>query len=170
MRRSLFILANACASLLVAESASAANYVFLLSGPQTASFTLDSSPVPSAFSSGEYFVLLNVDGLINGVNALFDLGFGASTYSSRFGLLDPSEGTEYIAGPGSSLYSGPEAAPTFKTGTFALSGGYNISIFGPPIPEPATWAMMVLGAGFTGMSMRRRTSANTRVTFAAPLA
>jgi hypothetical protein len=39
--------------------------------------------------------------------------------------------------------------------------------FGSPVPEPATWAMMMLGFAFIGGAMRRRTAKQTvRVTYA----
>lgn len=36
----------------------------------------------------------------------------------------------------------------------------------PPVPEPATWAMMLLGFGAIGAAMRRRQKASVRVNFA----
>ena len=40
--------------------------------------------------------------------------------------------------------------------------GYNVSA----VPEPATWAMMIVGCGAVGFSMRRRHKAVTRVPYA----
>ncbi len=37
---------------------------------------------------------------------------------------------------------------------------------GGAVPEPATWAMMLLGMGFVGASMRRRQQVRTRFSFA----
>lgn len=48
----------------------------------------------------------------------------------------------------------------------ANSGGGNISaaIVTAAVPEPATWALMILGMGAVGFAMRRRKNANTNVT------
>ena len=35
-----------------------------------------------------------------------------------------------------------------------------------PVPEPATWAMMLLGFGAVGYAMRRKAKVNTRIRFA----
>ena len=38
--------------------------------------------------------------------------------------------------------------------------------FTPTVPEPATWAMMLMGFGFTGVAMRRARSRSTKAVFA----
>jgi hypothetical protein len=71
-----------------------------------------------------------------------------------------------------------QSLPTFKLGTFAISttpqnngprpfDNYQITIAAvtPAVPEPATWAMMLLGFGAVGYSMRRRKK-TPQVTFA----
>lgn len=49
--------------------------------------------------------------------------------------------------------------------------GYSTLIFDDisidPVPEPATWAMMILGMGAVGFAMRRRHKVTTRVTLTA---
>jgi hypothetical protein len=37
-----------------------------------------------------------------------------------------------------------------------VNGFSNSVIVPPPVPEPGTWAMMLLGFGGIGMAMRRR--------------
>lgn len=54
------------------------------------------------------------------------------------------------------------APGTFSnTGTFQSIGAMNAQITigfkeGPRVPEPATWALMILGFGATGMALRQR--------------
>jgi hypothetical protein len=43
----------------------------------------------------------------------------------------------------------------------APSGNYTFGIFGAAVPEPASWAMMILGVGLIGASLRRRQSVAT---------
>jgi hypothetical protein len=38
----------------------------------------------------------------------------------------------------------------------ALEGTYNLQVFATNVPEPATWAMMLIGFGFTGIALRNR--------------
>lgn len=143
----------ATATLLAAAPATAATYLFNLSGPQTVSFSLDSSPTPDVVALGSFFRLDNVSGLVNGSASVFSLGFGSSTYTSNFGFISPTVGNQFIASPGAQLYTGSEAAPTFRTGTFALSDGYTITI-GSGVPEPSTWVIMLLGFGLVGGALR----------------
>jgi hypothetical protein len=68
---------------------------------------------------------------------------------------------------GQQLFTGPTTAPVFRFGTFDLAstprnGGdpvqpltYRVTI-GAPVPEPATWAMMIAGFGAVGVALRRR--------------
>jgi len=68
---------------------------------------------------------------------------------------------------GQPLFTGPTTAPTFLTGTFQLSTQpknvpSDVQVFDyvlrvtPAVPEPATWAMMLLGFGAMGLTLRRR--------------
>lgn len=83
---------------------------------------------------------------------------------------------------GTQLFTGPTSAPVFTLGTFDLSstprnGGdpvqpltYRLTISDMPIgavPEPAAWAMMLVGVGSIGAALRRRRAkVTTNVAFA----
>ena len=84
-----------------------------------------------------------------------------------------STGALFLTGRGVINFSGYDATP----GTFTLNTqGSNIVSFSgsiiadavtpPAVPEPATWAMMILGMGAVGVTMRRR-NVTTRVSYAA---
>jgi len=78
------------------------------------------------------------------------------------------------AGKGKPLANNITAFYRFDAGdgidilSLGFESGSNATIYAtgtatPPIPEPATWAMMMAGLGFAGMVMRRRA---TKVQFA----
>jgi hypothetical protein len=90
---------------------------------------------------------------IDGSNFDFDYDnvfyTGAATLFDSFGLLFTSGGHDY------NLYS---TAPD----TYVISTDYNngatesVDLTVTPIPEPATWAMLVLGTAMIGVAARRR--------------
>jgi hypothetical protein len=81
----------------------------------------------------------------------------------------------YAAAPGSvTLSNFLDRYQGFNSGGISSAVGQgtegpirNPGPFGSPVPEPATWAMMMLGFAFIGGAMRRRTAKQTlRVTYA----
>ena len=115
------------------------------------SFTVDSSPAPFSFIPDEYFAVTTNPG-----NHWFYSGSAGGGFDLYYG---------------DQLYTGTEAAPTFKLGTFGLfdSGGFQqlgtltISVDGA-VPEPASWAMMLGGFGAIGGALRARRK--TSISFA----
>jgi hypothetical protein len=81
LRRAVAVLAFATV-LVPACAANAAAYVFTVTGPNTASFTLNSSPTPDATGTG-FFTVQNVPGTYNGTGVTFgQLTFFASGVAS----------------------------------------------------------------------------------------
>ncbi len=136
---------------------------FGLTGSRNATFQLDSNPTPTTSSTsvfGDQIQFANVAGIYNGVVGTATIGFGTGPIFASLNVLTPSLGFTQFAGP--TLFSGTAAAPMFSTGTFALtsivSGSSTLTITQAPaaVPEPATWAIMVVGLGMVGYTMRRR--------------
>ena len=160
-RRSIGALALA-AALVATSPARAATYLFTITGNKTASFTLDSSPVPS--TSDQFgFTLSSVSGTFEGSSMTFDLTFWLLSASGGMDL-NPSGGGGGLSTQGDQLFSGSQSNPTFLTGTFPLStfGSdndrlYSLTISDLPdaVPEPATWLMMVVGFAAIGFSQTR---------------
>ena len=121
MNGRLLAVALCGSACLVSGPTYAAPYIFNLSGPQTISFTLDSSPTPTVYSAGDFFQIDGISGTVNGQPSTFSAGFGSASYSNDFGLSGPTVGTQ-VLGTGAQLYTGTEANPTFKLGTFTLHG------------------------------------------------
>lgn len=150
-------LAFATASVL-ALPANAATYVFTLTGPNTASFTLNSSPVPDAAGTSS-FTLQNIPATYNGTGVTFaQLTFFLGGQSS--GGFSASGTALNLEGP--QLFSGTLTNPMFNLGTFTLDDGnfmhptYTLLISDGAVPEPATWVMMLLGLVAVGLSSSGR--------------
>lgn len=95
----------------------------------------------------------NPDGQVLGVN--FDTNFFAAndTDAGPNGLLNPGETS-------STFLFRVNNATGYLPGTFTAQNGVTLTArgFSPTaaVPEPGTWAMMLLGFGAVGVSMRRR--------------
>lgn len=106
------------------------------------------------------------------VNGLFQLDFGGSFLGGGFeglsvaragvaGLFDQQ--FTYTVTGGSGLFAGASGLFT-NMGTVDVRGGppsrlaftFNGTINAPVVPEPATWATMIIGFGFVGAALRRR--------------
>ena len=64
-----------------------------------------------------------------------------------------------LAGPGSVAHlTGDEsvlALGIFPVGSHTVTDGQAVGVLAGGVPEPATWAMMILGAGLAGAGLRR---------------
>ena len=154
--------------------------------PLLANFVADCSPVPTSVNSGVgYFQIDNVPGVFNGpgVAGNFGTGVGPITLGDiQFYTADAGGGFEvnYAANDpdnagfglfsllGGQLFSGTLDNPTFTPGVYNFTQDFfygsatatltiaQLGVAG--VPEPATWAMMLLGFGAVGTVLRRRQS------------
>jgi hypothetical protein len=152
--------------------ASATLYDFILSGPQTAAFEIESVTPTSftladpAFDVGQVHYD-NVQGTFAGVNQVASVSFGeGSVYSIDIGgtQLSSGVGPGFFQYGGPPLYTGATSDPQFVLGDHTLSSFFSpvrytltISEVAGAVPEPSTWAMMLLGfCGVGFMAYRRR--------------
>jgi hypothetical protein len=108
--------------------------------------------------------LFGGDPSASAISGIYGPGFSAASYN----LLQPFQAFSHNSGSASNLdwltysfnfvASGTEATLAFGN----LSGGGNagvlldnVSVSGP-VPEPATWVMMIAGFGLVGATLRRR--------------
>jgi hypothetical protein len=91
-----------------------------------------------------------------GQTLMFDtVLYGAQIFSFHFGNAGTGNGDYTV------LYLfdfGTTGASSINVGVNGFSNGV---IVPPPVPEPGTWAMMLLGFGGIGMAMRRRRRSST---------
>lgn len=155
--------------------ASAAPLLFNFSGPSgTALFQLDSNPTPdfaSTFIGSDQFGFNNVAGTFGDTPGTASvIRFGNGIFAS-LSITAPNLGFTQFSSP--TLFTGSPNAPVFSTGSFTLvnpffgNGTLNISQAVAAVPEPASWAMMIVGFGAIGLARRRRGSrVSTRTQFA----
>ena len=160
----LLICTAALSSVFASVPASAQALVFNLTGSRTATFTLDDS-IPDRFNTsaliGNQIFFDAVAGTFGGAPGTANISFGTNLISP-FQIQSANFAPAQFGGP--TLFSGAPGNPTFNLGTFNLfsiaNGNSTLTISRAvtvaAVPEPATWAMMLLGFGGIGVAMRRR--------------
>ncbi len=168
----------AALAVTVAFPANAATLIFNFSGPSgTAVFELDSNPIPdfsrTVFPGSDQFGFTNVAGVFGGVpGTASTINFGTGIVAD-FQIVAPNLGFTQFSGSSPALFTGAIDAPVFAPGTFQLlnpflgNGTLTITAATAAVPEPMTWAMMVLGFGLLGGALRaKRRKARVSVSYA----
>lgn len=166
MKLTAMVLA-ACVALVALLSAPAdAQVRFTISGDYNASFVLSSAPTPPSdyVFDGYSFSLTDVGGSFGGATGIADLTFfngtpGGGLLISRTG---PSGFADYLFDAANfQLYAGSERAPIFRPRAapyrldgLSTPGTFFVTI--APVPEPASWALMVGGFALVGGALRHR--------------
>ncbi|MES2291037.1 MAG: PEPxxWA-CTERM sorting domain-containing protein [Pseudomonadota bacterium] len=169
--KSLVLATVAAASCLAAVPASAAPFLFELTGSRNATFIIDTT-TPRDFQStgafGDQISYNSVAGTFGGTMQNAQVGFGTNIFA-QLNIGGTPLGFTQFGGP--DLFSLVNGSPVFKVGTFTLnsivsgSSSLRISAATAAVPEPATWAMMLVGFGSIGYAMRRRAKVRTTVQF-----
>lgn len=167
MRKKIVLLCGIALSTAFASvPAHAQALTFELTGSRIATFTLDDS-IPDSFNTsaliGDQIFFNNIAGNFGGMAGTGNISFGTNLIAD-FNIQSANLGFTQLSGP-DALFTGPASNPTFTLGTFNLSGGFTagpatltISQAVAAVPEPGTWAMMLLGFGAIGFAVRRRRS------------
>lgn len=151
------------AALLWAGVANAALYNFNLTGDYTAQWSLETSNGPDGALDGTGFGFYDVEGFPDAIFSVADITFYSAAAGGGLVIEDYYGGYGLVVTDGPQLYTGTEANPVFKLGTFSLteyegSGTYTLSISQAvaAVPEPETYAMLLGGLALMGAMLRRR--------------
>ena len=136
------------------------------------SFRLDDSRTPdttSGFGSNSLITYRDVPGTYidpDGLSSTANISFGTGFFSTlQVGAVFYSPNT--FRGP--ALFDGSRTNPQFNLGTFALTGSVlnptNGTLSVSVIPEPATWAMLLLGFFGIGAAIRSKAKLRQRVSY-----
>ncbi|WP_157084544.1 PEPxxWA-CTERM sorting domain-containing protein [Sphingomonas pituitosa] len=169
MKHIALFTAAAAIGLGISAPASADPFQFVITGNYSASFVLDSNPSPDAAFTGSYFTLWDVSGFPDAVAGVADVSFFNAFNGGGLAIEDFYGFNLLLLTDGPQLYSGTEANPFFKTGTFALSeyqgtGSYSLTI--SAVPEPVSWGLMITGFGLAGAALRRRSYKQGKISVA----
>jgi hypothetical protein len=161
---------NTANVFLVDNAQISIDFGFVSNAPTTIDFSVDAGDATSYFfdsainmfaGSGVHYITMTLtDG------ATFDLGSVLGAFSTATAQLNGAGNVatitfspvEYVAGEFGSLVGTP--------GDFVIHGNglstadtFSLIVSAGPIPEPASWAMMIAGFGLIGGAMRRRQGA-----------
>ena len=161
MRFKPTLLASALVASLYAQPASAALLQFDLTGSRSASFSFDPDTlVPDFFNQsfiGNQVSYNSIAGTFGGVAGTAFVGFGTFLVAD-LNIQSPNLGFTQFSGP--DLFTVSNSRPVFTLGTFELrsivSGSSTLTISAAGVPEPSTWAMMIIGFVGLGFLKHRR--------------
>ncbi len=166
--------AAAMAMAISAAPASAETFLFKLSGSRNATFSFDPVATSPSFRNstfiGDQLAFDAVPGTFGGVVGTARISFGNNLVAD-LNIQNANLGFTQFSSPDFFRLVGTQ--PVFTPGTYNLtsigSGASTLSIsqLAGAVPEPATWAMMILGFGVVGGALRRR---RKMTGFTAPLA
>ena len=134
------------------------NFTWTLPGG-VATWSQPSNPTPLDFLDGDFTAIA----VSNGTSTTGSFG-AVDFFSTEFGdggLQIPT----FAQSVGYQFYSGTEAAPIFAPGRFVTEDGGFVTITAapPPVPEPSTWAMMLVGFAGLGYAAFRRKGAGRAI-------
>ncbi|MEO5494520.1 MAG: PEPxxWA-CTERM sorting domain-containing protein [Sphingomonas sp.] len=180
MRNKMLTAALAAGTMALAGPASAADYIInfstnqvLFGGNQTGSATVTTSNTLTTSPLGILgYAITGITGMLNGsaINGLSGFQGSDNFYYTSGSFVDGSGlGFTTAGGTSASLYFASAAQRYQLTTTSPFSSGYVTATSRAavaPVPEPAVWAMLLIGFGGVGAALRRRTMPVAAASFA----
>jgi hypothetical protein len=168
MNRLMMLLA-APAALAIATPAAAAQYVFSFStmtplfGPTVAgSGTFTTSDTAMTVAGRTAFQILSITGSVNGVAINAPTGSYGNYFTTGSSFLDGTGTTFALVTGGPVTFFNQSSNGIYRVNTFSPGSSNFVNATSSAVaavPEPATWAMMLLGFAGIGFALRRRRSA-----------
>jgi hypothetical protein len=161
LRSKVLLAATAFMLSLGTVGAKADTYQFtVVDGVNTATFDLSESLTPNLDTS-TLFQVNNVQVSIvsNGFHRLIteNIDFHTANGNSEFISDSGSWVADTLSLTNGAYFTGTTADPTFKLGTYGITGdSLTITDISAAVPEPSTWAMMLLGFGGLGFMAYRK--------------
>ena len=164
IKKNILVAMTAIAATTATAPANAATLLFQLSGSRNATFAFDPTTATPSFRSssfiGDQISFNGVAGTFGGVVGTASVGFG-NFLVADLNIQNPNLGFTQFTSPDFFRLVGTR--PEFTLGTFQLnslvSGRSELTISElalGAVPEPATWAMLILGFGMVGGAIRYR--------------
>lgn len=169
----LTMLLTAAAALAVAAPASAAQYIFSfgtstpLFGPTVSgSGTFTTSDTATTVAGQTAFQILSITGAVNGLAINAPTGSYGNYFTTGPSFLDGTGTVFFLVGGGRVDFFNQSSNGLYRVNTFSPGSSNFVNASSSAVaavPEPATWAMMLLGFGGIGFAMRRGRKQNARV-------
>jgi PEP-CTERM motif len=165
IKRTFLLAMTATVTATTVAPANAAVLLFQLTGSRNATFAFDPTTTTPDFRSssfiGDQLTFNAVRGTFGGVDGTARVGFG-NFLVADLNIQSPNLGfTQFTATP--DFFRFVNTKPDFTLGTFQLnsivSGRSELTISqfaAGGVPEPTTWAMLILGFGMVGGAIRYR--------------
>lgn len=141
------------------QNGNSVNSLIVGTNSPTATITFTFATPVAMFGGGTNYSLRFGDSLPDGNNPVISAFDSANNLIASYDIFALAP----ISTPGATdafAFRGIDGGGT-GIASFTLSGGYVIirGFAGPAVPEPAAWALMIVGFGLTGAAMRRRVAA-----------